>query len=93
MSPTILNTREMPRLKIYNHQCICPLPKAPFRNFSLIKVKKSDTSVSKSLLPREKYFVDSPTIGVQLVEKRNILKKYDDCTWVMSVERLLALLA
>jgi len=59
----------------------------------VIEVKKGDTSVSKSLLRREKYFVDSPTIGVQLVEKRNILKKYDDCTWVMSVERLLALLA
>ena len=39
MSPIILNTRELPRLKIYNHHVISPLPKAPFRNFSLVIIK------------------------------------------------------
>jgi len=36
MSPIILNTRELPRLKIYNHHVISLLPTAPFRNFSLV---------------------------------------------------------
>ena len=36
MSPIILNSRELLRLKIYSHHLISPLPKAPFRNFSLV---------------------------------------------------------
>ncbi len=57
-----------------------------------IEVKKSDTSISKPLLNRDNWLPDFPTIGVQVVDKRNVLKKQNDHTWIMSVERMLGLL-
>jgi len=57
-----------------------------------IEVKKSDTSVSKQLVNRENWLPEYSTIGVQLVNQRDILKKIDNHTWVMSVERMLGLL-
>ena len=56
------------------------------------EVKKSDKAVSKTLLHRQKWLPDVSTIGVQLVDQRNVLKKYNNHTWIMSVERLLGVI-
>jgi predicted AAA+ superfamily ATPase len=57
-----------------------------------IEVKSSDTTLANTLKARDRWFPDAPTIGIQLVNKRNILKKHPNNTWVISVERFLALL-
>ena len=57
-----------------------------------IEVKNSGTSLARPLVNRERWFRDDPTIGVQLVNQRNVLKKMPDHTWIMSVERFLRLL-
>ncbi len=57
-----------------------------------IEVKKNDTSVSKPLINRANWLREFSTIGVQLVDQRDILKKADNNTWVMSVERMLRLM-
>lgn len=57
-----------------------------------IEVKSGDTALSSSIMNRHKWFQDTPTIGIQIVNKRNILKKYPDHTWVISIERFLSLL-
>jgi len=57
MSLTILNTRELPRLKIYNHHVISPLPTAPFRNFSLVSLIYYEACLRQTdATNREKYF-------------------------------------
>ena len=56
------------------------------------EVKKSDMAVSKTLLNRQKWLPDVSTIGVQLVDQRNVLKKYNNHTWIMSVERMLGVI-
>ena len=62
------------------------------RPIMAIEVKESKTSISKPLLNRDHWLPDDPTIGVQLVDKRNVLKKINSHTWIMSVERMLGLL-
>jgi predicted AAA+ superfamily ATPase len=57
-----------------------------------VEVKSNDTQLSRTLQNRYKWFPDSPTLGVQVVDRRDILQKYPNHTWVMSVERFLALL-
>jgi predicted AAA+ superfamily ATPase len=57
-----------------------------------IEVKTGETAVAKTLRNREKWFPKSPTLGVQLVDKRGVLEKHPDNTWVVSAERLLAIL-
>ncbi|MDI7261857.1 MAG: AAA family ATPase [Thermodesulfobacteriota bacterium] len=57
-----------------------------------VEVKLNDTQLSRTLQNRHKWFPDSPTLGVQVVNRREILQKYPNNTWVMSVERFLALL-
>ncbi|MCK5232389.1 MAG: ATP-binding protein [Desulfobulbaceae bacterium] len=57
-----------------------------------IEVKSGDTALSGTLQNRKRWFPEAPTIGIQLVNQRNVLKKHHDNTWVMSVERLLSLL-
>jgi len=56
------------------------------------EVKKSDMAVSKTLLNRQKWLPDVSTIGVQLVDQRNVLKQYNNHTWIMSVERMLGVI-
>lgn len=57
-----------------------------------IEVKTSDSTPSAALQNRQAWFPDHPTLGIQLVNRPGILKKYPDNTWVMSIERLLNLL-
>ena len=57
-----------------------------------IEVKTGDMALSSVLKNRSKWFKDTPTIGVQLVNRRNVFKKYPDNTWVISVERFLSIL-
>lgn len=62
------------------------------RPFLAVEVKLGETSLSGTLRDRKKWFHDQNTIGVQVVDKRNVLQKFPDHTWIMSVERFLATL-
>ncbi|MEW5818358.1 MAG: DUF4143 domain-containing protein, partial [Spirochaetota bacterium] len=62
------------------------------RPIMAIEVKTGETILSKSLKNRQKWFPGVSTLGVQVVDKRGILEKHPDHTWVISAERLLALL-
>jgi len=57
-----------------------------------IEVKLSETKPAKSLIDRHNWSIEPPTIGIQVVNKRDVLKKYPENTWVVSVERFLRLL-
>lgn len=57
-----------------------------------VEVKLGDTELSRALQNRHKWFQDTPLLGVQIVNRRGILQKYPNNTWVISVERFLALL-
>ncbi len=57
-----------------------------------VEVKSSATALSKTLLNRHGWSVDPPTLGIQVVDQRDVLKKYADNTWIVSVERFLRLL-
>ena len=57
-----------------------------------IEVKSAGTTLASTLKNRKRWFPDTPTLGIQLVNQRDILKKHPDNTWVMSVERFLSLL-
>ena len=57
-----------------------------------VEVKSSGTKPSKTLMDRHNWSIEPPTIGVQVVNKRDLLKKYPENTWVVSVERFLNLL-
>lgn len=41
---------------------------------------------------RYRLHYDSPTLGVQVADRRDVFKKYADNTWVVSIERLLSVL-
>ena len=55
-----------------------------------VEVKLSDITLARPLRDRKKWLFDTPTLGIQIVNRRNVLKKFEDDTWVVSVERLLA---
>ena len=57
-----------------------------------LEVKMGDTNLSPTLRDRQKWFPDTPTLGLQVVDRRNTLQKFPGNTWVVSVERFLALL-
>lgn len=57
-----------------------------------VEVKLSSTAPSKALMDRHRWSLDPPTLGVQVVDQRDVLKKYQENTWVVSVERFLRLL-
>lgn len=57
-----------------------------------VEVKTGDTVLSGPLRDRRNWFPDTALIGVQVVNRRGVLQKYPDDTWVVSVERLLSLL-
>jgi len=57
-----------------------------------IEIKTGETAVAKILKDREKWFPHSQILGIQLVDKRGVLEKHPDSTWVVSAERLLAIL-
>ena len=57
-----------------------------------VEVKLSETTPSKALMDRHRWSIEPPTLGIQVVDKRGVLKKYPENTWVVSVERFLRLL-
>jgi hypothetical protein len=57
-----------------------------------LEIKTGNTNLSGTLRDRRKWFPDQPTLGVQIVDKRGILQKFPDNTWIISVDRFLALL-
>jgi len=57
-----------------------------------VEVKLSETRLSRTLENRGKWFPDVPMVGIQVVDRRKILQKYQENTWVMSVERFLSIL-
>jgi hypothetical protein len=63
-----------------------------YRPIIAIEVKTGETAVAKTLKNREKWLPKSSTLGIQLIDKRGVLEKHPDNTWVVSAERLLAIL-
>ena len=57
-----------------------------------VEIKVGDISLSHFLRDRKKWFHQLPTLGVQIVDRRGILEKLPDRTWVVSVDRFLPLL-
>ena len=57
-----------------------------------VEVKKGDMALTRPLKDRKKWFPDSNPIGIQVVDKRDVLQKHPGNTWIMSVERFLSLL-
>lgn len=57
-----------------------------------LEVKSGDVTLSRPLKDRRKWFLNTPTLGVQVVDRKGIFQTYPDNTWVVSVERLLPLL-
>jgi predicted AAA+ superfamily ATPase len=57
----------------------------------VIEVKLADMGLSNSLKNRQRWF-STPTLGIQVVDRRGVLEKHADQTWLISVERFLFLL-
>jgi len=57
-----------------------------------VEAKSGDAKLSNALIKRGKWFPDMPTLGIQVVDKRNIIQKLQDNTWIVSAERLLNLI-
>jgi hypothetical protein len=57
-----------------------------------VEVKTSESRLSSTLRDRNKWLMDAPTIGVQVVGQRGILKKYENHTWIMSMDKFLPFL-
>lgn len=57
-----------------------------------VEVKSGDATLSRPLKERAKWFPKTPTLGLQVVDRRGQLQRYPDNTWLISVERLLSLL-
>jgi len=57
-----------------------------------VEVKQNDISPSRPLRERRKWFAQQRTLGLQLVDRRDVLQKHPDDTWVMSIERFLSML-
>jgi len=56
-----------------------------------IEVKSTDTALSNSLRNRQRWF-SKPTLGIQVIDRRGILEKHPNQTWLVSIERFLSLL-
>ena len=58
-----------------------------------IEVKSGETTLSRPLKNRRRWLFEIPALGVQVVDQRGVLQKHKDNTWIVSIERLLRLLA
>jgi len=56
-----------------------------------IEVKSTDTALSNSLRNRQRWF-SKPTLGIQVIDRRGILERHPNQTWLVSIERFLSLL-
>jgi predicted AAA+ superfamily ATPase len=57
----------------------------------VVEAKTTETALSNTLRNRHRWF-SKPTLGIQVVNKRGVLEKHPDQTWIVSVERFLSLL-
>jgi predicted AAA+ superfamily ATPase len=57
----------------------------------VIEVKSTDRALSNSHRNPQRWF-SNPTLGIQVVDRRGILERHPDQTWLISVERFLSLL-
>jgi uncharacterized protein len=57
-----------------------------------LEVKTGETNISSTLISRQKWFPNQPTLGVQVVDQKGTLKKLSGNTWIISVDRFLSLL-
>jgi predicted AAA+ superfamily ATPase len=57
-----------------------------------LEVKTGETNISNTLINRQRWFPNQPTLGVQVVDQKGILKKLLGNTWVISVDRFLSVL-
>lgn len=57
-----------------------------------VEVKTGDKTLSPALQDRHKWFGGAATLGIQVVDRRGVLKKYPENTWMMSIERFLNIL-
>jgi hypothetical protein len=55
-------------------------------------VKLAEMGLSNSLRNCQRWFSE-PTLGIQVVDRREVLEKHPDQTWLISIERFLFLLA
>jgi len=62
------------------------------RPLMAVEVKASDTAPSKPLMERHRWSIAPPTLGIQLIDQRGVLKKYEENMWIVSIERFLRLL-
>jgi uncharacterized protein len=62
------------------------------RPIMAVEVKSGDLHLANSLKTRQKWFSDSPTLGIQVVDRRGVLQKFPENTWIVSIERFLSLL-
>jgi predicted AAA+ superfamily ATPase len=57
-----------------------------------VEVKSRQTTLSPALQDRFRWFGKDSTIGIQVVDQRDVLRKYPGNTWQMSLERFLNIL-
>jgi uncharacterized protein len=57
-----------------------------------VEVKSGDLQLASSLKTRDKWFTGFPTLGIQVVDRRGVLQKLSEKTWIVSIERFLSLL-
>lgn len=57
-----------------------------------VEVKTGHTILSPTLRDRRNWFSENATLGIQVVDQRDVLKKYPDNTWLMSIERFINIL-
>jgi len=67
-------------------------PPGEHRPVMSVEVKSGDMHLANSLKNRAKWFPDSPTLGIQVVDKTGVLQKWPENTWIMSMGRFLSLL-
>jgi predicted AAA+ superfamily ATPase len=58
-----------------------------------VEVKTGETRLSATLRDRNKWLMDAPTIGVQVVGQKGVFKKHANHTWIISVDKFLSCLA
>jgi len=56
-----------------------------------LEVKTGEAALSNTLRNRHKWFA-APTMGIQIVDKRDVIQKHPENTWMVSAERFLSLL-
>lgn len=56
-----------------------------------VEVKTRELTLSNPLKNRATWFPDTPILGIQVIDRRDVLRKYSENTWLISIERFLTL--